>query len=196
MPYKTKQEKNAAARRYYQKHPEKFAAKRKAEAKWQREYNRKYYQLNQETIKEHVNQKYHERRRRDPEGLKAEKRRNSDIIAFGHTREEVFAIKGNKCCCGKKAQLIHHMDWDGKPYRLAGLKPGTKISRLQPMCRRCHRMAHDQDLLVARLAFYAKWWSPKYRLKNCRICKRSEPKHYRHGYCYKCYPYKKQGPGV
>ena len=148
------------------------------------EYNRKYYLKHKEKLKQRAKERYY-RVGNTPE-FKRSARDRQDVYRFGCTRRVIFAKTGGNCydCKKLRAQVVHHMDRDGRSSIPAGHEPGQDPERLIGLCRSCHMKEHGTELAAARRENFSVRWS--YHYDSCVVCKKTDRKHAGRGRCVRC----------
>jgi hypothetical protein len=149
----------------------------------QREYNRRYYRENAERIKANVRARY-AAKQNDP-SFKAVQKAEREERHFGLPREVIFRKTDGACYyCGKPAEVVHHLDDDGRNHEAIGLDPGRDPSRLVPACRACHMIIHRHKLQLGQKTRARGFWSRNF--ERCIECGTTDRKHYGHGLCVNC----------
>lgn len=147
-------------------------------------YMRAYYQKRRDELKARAAARYD--RIKDDPGFKAKAKRDREKRHFGVSRKRVFRKTGGVCFyCPRAAQVVHHLDGDGRGNEAKGLKPGHDFDRLVPACRSCHMKLHWKQLRTALALKRAGKWADRYDC--CRSCKRTDRKHGGKGLCKTCY---------
>ncbi len=146
--------------------------------------NRAYYEKHKERLKRLERERY-ARLRRDP-GFRRKRKAERERLHFGVPRSVIFRrTKGRCVLCGRKAQLLHHLDWDGRTNEAQSLPPGRDPSRLVPMCRACHLDIHRDQLMLRKKTKANGYWSRDY--PACIECGTVIRRHQGHGLCVNCY---------
>lgn len=170
---------------------------------YRRNYHRKYYLKHREKLKSNSSNRY-SKLRNDPK-FRKEQKHIRELKHFGVLRSVIFNRSNGKCVkCNRKAEVVHHMDHDGRNHEARGVKPGHNPNRLQAMCRSCHMKHHWQQLKQARIdsgcgvgvPLPDGRWSRNY--KCCVSCGRTDKRHNGKGKCVNCAARhrKRQAPGV
>jgi hypothetical protein len=116
---------------------------------YMKKYNRMRYRLFKEKIKAKAREDYH-KIKNDP-GFKKKLKLRRELLHFGVPRSVIMKKTKGRCIrCEKKAQIIHHLDGDGRTNERKGKVPGRNPERLVPMCRSCHMKEHWKELFEAR----------------------------------------------
>lgn len=92
------------------------------------DYHREYYQRNKEKLKAASRRNYHAQKNNP--AFKARVKLRRELGHFGVSRDVIFEKTGGKCSrCDNRAEIVHHMDGDGRTYEKVGLEPGKDASR-------------------------------------------------------------------
>lgn len=146
-------------------------------------YNRAYYLANAERLRARSRERYR-RLRDDPdfqEKIKARRERQH----FGVPREVVLRKTNGKCYyCEKPAEIVHHLDHDGRGHEHRGEEPGRDPQRLVGACRACHMDLHRHEMMLAKKTRANGHWARNYDC--CVECGQSDRPHSGHGLCVNC----------
>jgi len=84
-------------------------------------------------------------------------------------------------CQKNKTVNLHHKDFDNT---------NDSINNLIPICKECHYQLHKDRPYIRRSSIHVyDWFFPYIRCSGCISIKR---KHFKNGYCRKCYKNKKE----
>lgn len=146
-------------------------------------YNKAYYREHKQRIIEAERIRY-SRRRSNPR-FKARVKLHRELRHFGVPLSVIMRKTSGRCFfCGRKAQLGHHLDEDGRNNEASGEQPGHDVSRIVPVCRRCHIDLHRARLMLAKKTRSNGYWSRSF--DRCIECGTSDRKHCGHGLCVNC----------
>ena len=150
----------------------------------QKEYNKKYYQEHKEDIKAHVRERYNSLK--DTREFKDLRRAQREQQHFGVTRSVIFRKTNGMChfCKAKEAQVVHHLDNDGRNNEAVGKLPGQDIDRLVPACRACHIDLHRDAMLLMKKLRANGYWSRHWEC--CIECGTTKIRHQYKGLCNSC----------
>ena len=151
---------------------------------YQKEYTKKYYQQNKESIK--ARSLVNHQNNRDERLKRMKKYRESE--QFNSKREQILKRDNYTCCkcqtCFKddpSKLTVHHHDRQGR----GSLIKNNEDDNLETLCRACHASEHAEDLKRAKREKLEKQWSHKYTA--CIECGTTERKHQGRGLCRNCH---------
>jgi len=148
------------------------------------DYHRNYYRRNRARLVAAA-RAWYEQQRRDPAFL-AKRKEARELRHFGTDRDTIMATTGRLCAaCGQPAEVIHHVEYDGRGHETVGALPGKDPDFLLPFCRACHINEHRFFLQLAQRAYNASRWARHY--DACVNCGRTDRKHCGRGYCRACH---------
>jgi len=159
---------------YYQKNKEVIDARNKL---WRNKNRDKVLAIAKKGTKRWIFKMKNEQ----PEKYKQLKKNQQERHHFGRTREELFALLGNKCdICGKIGKLdIHHIDGKGTKYKHE--EKNNNLNNLQVLCKKCCRREDARRINEKRKDMWTLHYS------ECVICKKTDSKHVSFGICNRCY---------
>jgi len=147
-------------------------------------YHQWYYQQNKEVIKARSREYYRNLTLTAEGRTKLKQRREKQHFGDG-VREEVLKRDNYTCVrCDNPAQIVHHIDGDGRTREKLGKRPGTDQSRMEALCRRCHLEKHRSRIASVKRTRENGFWSRKF--SSCICCKKTDSKHNSKGLCMRC----------
>jgi len=154
------------------------------ERAYMKKYLKEYYKRNAEKLKAR-SRVWYENAKSDPE-FKIKVKLRRELRHFGRPMNEILAKTSGKCpSCGKEAQLVHHLDEDGRTNEVKGLPPGHDPERQEPLCRRCHINQHRAKLMANRRTRANGFWARNF--SSCTECHTTKVRHNSHGLCMNCW---------
>lgn len=144
---------------------------------------KEYYLAHADAIKQRVRAAY--QAKKDDPAFKEKTRARREQQHFGMPRSVIFRKTDGQCYfCGKPAQVVHHLDEDGRTQESQNRIPGHDPSRLVAACRACHLDIHRDAMMAVKKTRANGYWSRQYAC--CIECGTTARKHWGHGLCVNC----------
>lgn len=157
----------------------------------QQAYNREYYKRNAESLRQRTRARYASQQN-DPE-YKLKRKLQRELQHYGVPMSVVFRKTGGRChYCDSPAQVVHHLDGDGRTNERQGLTPGAAIDRLVPACRSCHLELHRAAIMLTKKTRANGYWARNH--DHCLRCGTNQRRHSGHGLCVNCAARKRRQP--